>query len=74
MNILIDISKEDYEYLKTHNWDGLYNSILNGTPLPKGATNGDIIKAVFPNIDTNFSNVIDLKMWWNAKYKTESEE
>ena len=39
--------------------------------IPKGATNGDIVKAVFPNIDTNFSNVIDLKMWWNAKYKTE---
>lgn len=36
MKLIIDISDEDYEYLKTHNWDGLYNSILNGIPLPKG--------------------------------------
>lgn len=43
-------------------------------PLPDGATNGDIIKALFPRIDDNFSNVIDLKLWWNAKYKAGSED
>lgn len=37
----------------------------------KGMTNGEVIKTVFPNIDTNFSNVIDLKLWWDAKYKAE---
>ncbi len=36
MQIVIDISEEDYEYLKKHNKHGLYSSILNGTPLPKG--------------------------------------
>lgn len=36
MEIVIKISDEDYEYLKTHNKHGLYSSILNGTPLPKG--------------------------------------
>ena len=36
MEIVINVSDEDYEYLKTHNKHGLYSSILNGTPLPKG--------------------------------------
>lgn len=36
MHIVIDIPEEDYEYLKLYNKDGLYNAILNGTPLPKG--------------------------------------
>lgn len=41
MQIVIDIPKKDYEYLKSHNKDGLYNAILNGIPLPKG--HGDLI-------------------------------
>lgn len=41
---------------------------------PSNPTNGEIIKALFPKIDDNFSNVIDLNLWWNAKYKAESEE
>lgn len=45
-----------------------------GLVLPKNATNGDLIKALFPNIDTAFTNVIDLNLWWNAKYKAESED
>lgn len=36
MEIVINIPEEDYEYLKSHNESGLYNAILNGTPLPKG--------------------------------------
>lgn len=36
MKIVIDVPEEDYEYLKAHNEHGLYSSILNGTPLPKG--------------------------------------
>lgn len=36
MEIVIKIPDEDYEYLKTHNKHGLYSSILNGVPLPKG--------------------------------------
>lgn len=36
MEIVIKMSDEDYEYLKTHNKHGLYSSILNGTVLPKG--------------------------------------
>lgn len=41
----------------------------NGFIFPDNPTNGDVIKAMFPNIDTNFSNVIDLNLWWKAPYK-----
>ena len=34
-----------------------------------GMTNGDVMKILFPNVGTNFSNVIDLNLWWNAPYK-----
>ena len=36
-------------------------------------TNGDVIMAMFPTVDTYFSNVIDIKLWWNAKYKGTGE-
>ena len=36
MQLVMDISDEDYEYLKKHNKHGLYTSILNSIPLPKG--------------------------------------
>lgn len=45
----------------------------NGIFIHKNATNGEVIQALFPNIDKGFSNVIDLNLWWNAKYKAESE-
>lgn len=40
----------------------------------KNVTNGEIIQALFPNIDKTFANVIDLNLWWNAPYKAESED
>lgn len=46
----------------------------DGTFIHKNATNGEVIQALFPNIDKGFSNVIDLNLWWNAKYKVESED
>jgi len=58
------ISQGQLAYAKTE------NAIL----IPKGATNGEVIQAFFPNIDKNFSNVIDLNLWWNAPYKAESED
>lgn len=68
----------------------------NAIPIPEGATNGKMIKKMFPNarvaetiISVNYDEVyyvpIDkfngvtnemrvMKSWWNAPYKTESEE
>lgn len=48
IELVIKIPEEDYEYLKSHNKDGLYNVILNGTPLPKG--HGRLIDADAINI------------------------
>jgi hypothetical protein len=45
----------------------------NGIFIPKNATNGDVIMAMFPTIDTYFSNVVDMKLWWNAPYKINKE-
>ena len=39
--------------------------------IPDNATKGEVIQALFPNIDKGFSNVIDLNLWWNSKYKVE---
>ena len=49
--------------------DLIVKAFKKATFIPDSATNGDIIKALFPKIDDNFSNVIDLKLWWNAPYK-----
>ena len=32
-------------------------------------TNGEVIEALFPNVGTYFSNIIDLKLWWKSEYK-----
>jgi len=37
-------------------------------------TNGEVIQALFPNIDNNFSNIIDLRLWWNRPYKGNKAE
>lgn len=52
----------------------ILKAFKEATFIPNNATNGDIIKALFPKIDDNFSNIIDLRLWWNAKYKAESED
>lgn len=58
-------------------------------PIPKGATNGDVIKAMFPNVEFNRGDygisTCFMKMnndvgfaslyetWWNAPYKKGTE-
>lgn len=37
--------------------------------IPDGATNGDMIKAIFPN----GTNIFDID-WWNAPYKEDRRE
>lgn len=50
----------------------LYCDVHNMPSIFFNKTNGEIIQALFPNIDRVFSNIIDLNLWWNAKYKAES--
>ena len=54
----------------------------NAIIIPKGATNGEVIKAIFPNeLLTSITstlwwgdNMSFNKDWWNAPYKKEVEE
>ena len=44
------------------------------TIIKDSITNGEVVQALFPNIDKIFSNIIDLNLWWNAKYKADKED
>ncbi len=59
MKLIIDI---DEDYVKIINKNGASNYpeevIKNGTPIPDNATNGDVIKAMFPNIQISDSEVM----------------
>ena len=82
MKLIIEIPEKDYNniepFLNGETIEGGFNLfkaleiIKNGIPLD-GMTNGEIIQTLFPKIDKAFSNVIDLNLWWNAKYKTGSK-
>jgi hypothetical protein len=53
---MIDIPEETYNKIfNTHiNMRGIAdNAIANGTPIPDNATNGDVIKAIFPNTEVD---------------------
>ena len=52
----------------------LFCDVYNMPNVLRNKTNGEVIQALFPNIDNNFSNVLDLRLWWNSVYKAESEE
>lgn len=62
MQIVIDIPEEHYRTLqdamKNHMESLVGKIILNGTPIPDNATNGDVIKAIFPNIQISDSEVM----------------
>lgn len=61
---------------------------VNAIPIPENATNGDMIKAIFPNVKTwdesegalcvEFKTLNQIKIfpkyWWNAPYEKEVEE
>lgn len=60
---------------------------INAIPIPKEVTNGDMIKAMFPNIESRLdekTSIILVKWtdgatktfkasWWNAPYEQEGE-
>lgn len=64
-------------------FEKLIDPLRNVIPIPEGATNGDIIKAMFPNMNIQERNNVSLdikgqtieftgmalKEWWNAPYK-----
>lgn len=94
MNLIIDIpdDKIAIEYGKVvsigrNNDKELADYIFAGTPLPKDATNGDVLKMLFPPsvyYGDDEKHIVLLTKdceltcynneWWNAPYKVESEE
>ena len=84
MKVLIDIPEEEFNIIKKSNAPMTWaeHLIKNGTPLPKEATNGDVIKAVtgedfsrgasFYNHDLMICDGEDYLAfnidWWNAPY------
>lgn len=82
MQIVIDIPDLTYESIMKSKVlkDVGVDFIRNGKPLPNNATNGDVIKALFPNgsqvkgasiyvMNDNKSNIFYDFDWWNALYK-----
>lgn len=97
MKLIIDIYKDTYKNVmkKDTSFDEystgsiLSKIIQNGTPILDNATNGDMIKVLFPNCDClEFIHDINVypdktrqkvvgnfdRDWWNAPYKSESED
>lgn len=74
MQRVIDISEEMLEWVNDVNKfyieygiGDFIDVIKNGTPIPGNATNGDVIKALFPN-EHDFETDFD-EDWWNAPYQ-----
>lgn len=47
--------------------------VVNIIPIPKGATNGEVIKAMFPNAKVNvtkYSYAVEVKLPYHTKYDT----
>lgn len=92
MKLVIDIPEWVYEEIKTKDFEvngfSVDVAIMNGTLLPENATNGDVIKAVFPNAEIEVYQTIVLvkyteqnnewvsysPVWWNAPYEADKEE
>lgn len=85
MKVLIEIDEEYLDIVrgaKAHGADFKpYNIIANGTPL--NGTNGEVLKAVFPNVESRLDEKTGIMLvkwtdnttkcfkasWWNADYK-----
>ena len=80
MQRLIDANKYREEWLKSKTFEPM--KLLDMSPtvlaIPENPTNGDMIKAIFPDIDFHCMQsafgIISFDLeWWNAPYKAESE-
>ena len=88
MQIVIDIpeeiikdAKESPNYYPSYLFGTIWKSIGNGTPIPDNATNGDAIKAMFPNeriykcqFGYDFEECSFDEEWWNAPYQKDGKE
>lgn len=76
MKLIIDLDKIFYEGCKKGRIldttiDHLVNSIASGTPITDNATNGEVMRAIFPDgVKTSIAYPRDVsKEWINAPYQ-----
>lgn len=68
MRLIIDIPEDDYELVQKYIYpQRVFYELTHGTPIPDNATNGDIIKTLFPQ-EGDFETDFDTD-WWNSPYK-----
>ena len=76
MKLLIDIPEIEYNTRKIMGYFSdnfkILKAVANGTPISDNATNGDVIKALFPN-EHDFETDFD-EYWWNAPYQKDGKE
>ena len=64
MKLIIEIDEDVYKKIvadKYAIYDKMFYSIKNGTPIPDNATNGDVIKAMFPQwklMENTFEEIV----------------
>ena len=76
MKLIIDIPEDDYDVFRKQHVsnssprDRLFNAVKNGTPIPDNATNGDVIKAMFDEVEYELirDKILD-SSWWNIPYQ-----
>ena len=91
MKLIIEIDKEKYNQI-VNSYQGSnvrpkdYEiAIINGTPITDDATNGEVIKAMFPNAKIEHQGgivrfIVDgwsfqiAEDWWNAPYQKGGKE
>lgn len=85
MKMIIDIDKDEYEFLKTcpypNNIFNVTSAITNGTPIPDDVTNGQVIQTLFkPNRvertddDVIVENYDFNEDWWISPYQKGGKE
>lgn len=86
MKLIVDIPEEKYNQI-INSYQGSnvrpkdYEiAVINGTPIPDNATNGDVMKAIFkPNRITRTDDTVHIDYditpdWWNAPYQKGGKE
>lgn len=77
IDVPIELAEKEHWYTDGEMWT-VIKAAQNGIPIPDNATNGDVIKALFPTADISlndscFEGVVnkygfDMK-WWNSPYQ-----
>ena len=85
MRIIVDIPEDIYNHIivdSEYFTPSLVNAFRNGTPIPDNTTNGNVIKALYPNERighcedcTDLGDIATFDDdWWNAPYQKGGKE